>query len=142
MRLLVVNGVLVALLGLGVVALQFGDRSASAVEASVRRYAIAVTTADLDGAMAEIAPDQRARWKGWVANQLGNVYEVRGIAVRSHSQLERVLARAPGGPFEVTTIMDVNRTYTDEFYQPTTHTPVERADTRWYLSAPLLAQED
>ena len=91
--------------------------------------------------MAEIAPDQRARWSDWVQSQLGNVYDVRGIAVRSPSIVERLTQRLPGGPREVTTVLDVDRDYPDEFYQPTTRTPVEAFDGRWYLAAPLLATE-
>src|SRR5438445_182089 len=104
------------------------------------RYAAAVTNSHLDAAMAEIAPDQRERWTDWVRGQLGNVYDVRGIAVRSPSILERVAQRMPGGPREVTTVMDVDRAYPDEFYQPSTRVPVEQFDGRWYLAAPLLAE--
>jgi hypothetical protein len=133
-------GVLLALTALAIVGFQVADRAEASVEGSVRRYAAAVTNSDLDAAMAEIAPDQRERWTDWVRGQLGNVYDVRGIAVRSPSILERVGQRVPGGPREVTTVMDVDRAYPDEFYQPSTRTPVEQFDGRWYLAAPLLAE--
>jgi hypothetical protein len=60
------------------------------------------------------------------------VYEVRGIAVRARSLL--------GRPTEVTVVLDVNREYPAEFYQPTTTVSVEPVDGSWYLAAPLLSQ--
>jgi len=135
----VINGVLLALVALAVVGIQVLGRDETALEGSVRRYAAAVSTSDLDGAMAEIAPDQRATWTDWVHGQLGNVYEVRGIAVRAPSLVQRLTAHVPGGPTEVTAILDVNRDSPDEFYQPTPRTPVEQFEGRWYLANPLLA---
>jgi hypothetical protein len=137
MRLALVNGLLLALIALAVGGVQLLDRNEAAVEASVRRYADAVSSAQLDAAMAEIAPDQRAQWQGWVRGQLGNVYNVHGIAVRSPSVLQ------PGqrGPVEVTAILDVNPDYPDEFYQPTARVPVVFVDGRPYLTAPLLAPQ-
>jgi len=123
--------VLLGVAGLAIFGVQLFDRRASAVEASVRRYADAVSNGDLDAAMAEIAPPERDRWRDWVAGQLGNVYEVRGIAVRAPS----ILAM----PGEVTVAMDVNRGYPDEFYQPTPRVGVEEVDGREYLAAPLLS---
>jgi hypothetical protein len=134
-------GVLLAFLALAIAGVEVADRAEASIEASVRRYASAITNSDLDAALAEIAPDQRARWSDWVQTQLGNVYEVRGIAVRSPSLVERLTQRLPGGPREVTTVLDVDRDYPDEFYQPTTRVPVEGFDGRWYLAAPLLATE-
>ena len=125
------NAALLLLIGGAIVGVPVLDRGEAAVEASVRRYAAAVTQSDIDGAMAEIAPDQREAWRGFVTAQLGNVYEVRGIAVRASSLL--------GPPREVTTVMDVDRNYPDEFYQPTTRVGVTEVDGRWYLSVPLLA---
>ncbi|MDQ6673896.1 MAG: hypothetical protein M3069_24660, partial [Chloroflexota bacterium] len=81
----VVNGLLLALVGAAVVGTQLLDRSGAAVDASVRRYAAAVSTADLDTAMAEISPEHRTQWTDWVQAQLGNMYEVKGTAVRSPS---------------------------------------------------------
>ena len=118
-------------MALAIVAVQVIDRSASAVEGSVRRYALAVSTSDLDGAMVEIAPSSRVAWQDWVSGQLGNLYEVRGIAVRATSLV--------AAPVEVTTVLDVNRGYPDEFYQPTTTVAVSEADGHWYLDVPLLA---
>jgi hypothetical protein len=126
-----VNGALIALAALAIVGVQAADRPAASVESSVRRYAQAMSNGELDAAMAEIAPDQRAKWREWVGEQLGNVYEVRGIAVRAPSLL------AP--PSEVTVDLDVNREFPEEFYQPTPRVPVEAYDGRWYLAAPLLS---
>ena len=130
-RTLVLNAVLLALVALAIVAVQALDRPDSAVEASVRRYTAAVTAGDFDAAMAEIAPDQRAMWNDWLRGQLGNVYDVTGIAVRAGWLL--------GRPIDVTTDLDVNRAYEDEFYQATPRVAVEEVDGHWYLRAPLLA---
>src|SRR5215471_14418770 len=75
------NLVLIALVVVAIVGVEGWARPGAAVEASVRRYAAAVSNADFDAAMAEIAPDQRDRWSQWVQGQLGNVYDVTGIAV-------------------------------------------------------------
>lgn len=139
MRLTSLVGALLALIAFSIVGIEAADRSEASVEGSVRRYAVALSNADLDGALAEIAPDQRAAWMDWVRGQLGNVYEVRGIAVRSPSLQRRIFERVPGGPYEATAVLDVNRDYPDEFYQPTTRVPVEEYQGRWYLAAPLLS---
>jgi hypothetical protein len=131
------NAILLALIALAVFGIQVLDRGEAAVEQSVRRYAIAVSTGELDAAMAEIAPDQRSKWVDWVRSQLGNVYYVRGIAVRSASLVQT----GRRGPFEVTAVLDVNRDYPDEFYQPTARVPVKEVDGHWYLATPLLASE-
>jgi hypothetical protein len=142
MRWVAVNGVLLLLVALAIGGLELGSRNEAAVESSVRRYAQAVTDGDLDAAMAEIAPAERGAWTDWVSGQLGNVYEVRGIAVRAPSPLARLLQHAAPGPTEVTVVMDVDRGYADQFYSPTTRVPLERgADGRWYLAEPLLAPE-
>jgi hypothetical protein len=139
MRLTLVNGALLAFIALSIVGVQVLDRADAAVEGSVQRYASAVSNGDLDAAMAEIAPDQRAVWTEWVRSQLGNVYDVRGIAVRSPSVLRRVTHGVPGGPSEVTVVLDVNRDFPDDFFRPTTRVNVEQLDGRWYLAKPPLA---
>lgn len=130
----VLNGVLLGVLALTIVGVEFADRSETAVEGSVRRYALAVSKGDLEAAMAEIAPSSRAGWREWVAGQLGNVYEVRAIAVRADFIV--------GPPVEVTAVLDVNRGDPDEFYQPTTTVSVSQDGGAWYLAAPLLAPLD
>jgi hypothetical protein len=134
------NGLLLGVMGLAIIGLQLLDRNGAAVESSVRRYAAAVSSADFDGAMAEIAPERRAVWADWVRSQLGNVYDLRGVAVRSPSVIERISTGTAPNPTEVTAIMDVNRDFPDDFYQPTARVNVEEVDGRWYLSAPLLAR--
>jgi len=131
-RLVVANGVLLALVGLAVAGVSAVSRSSVSVEGAVRRYAAAVTSSDLDAALAEIAPSQREIWSDWLVSQLGNIYEVRGIAVRTPSLVLR------GGPYEVTVVLDINREYPDEHYEPTSTEPVEQVDGTWYLSRPLL----
>ena len=138
MRLVVLNGLLLALVGLAILGVLAVDRSEASVEGVVRRYALAVSSSDLDGALEEIAPDQRAGYRDWLSTQIGNIYEVRGIAVRSPSVIERVIRRA-SGPSDVTVVLDVNRGYANEFYQPTSDVPVVQVDGRWYLERPLLA---
>ena len=126
-----VIGVLLAAIAVAIVGVEAVDRPESAVEASVRRYANAVSNSDLNAAMQEIAPDQRSTWSDWVEGQLGNVYDVTGIGVRAPNLLAK--------PTEVTVFLDVNRGYPDEFYQPTARVPVEEVDGQWYLVSPLLA---
>jgi hypothetical protein len=130
--------VLLAVTVLTVVSVSLLERGEAVVEASVRRYCVAVSNGDLEGALAEIAPAEREAWRGWLTSQLGNIYEVRGIGVRAPSLLDRLAGRA-GAPREVTVVLDVNRGYSDEFYQPTTRVPVESQDGRFYLHQPLLA---
>jgi hypothetical protein len=131
--------VLLALVAVSVVSIQVLDRAEGSVEGGVRRYAAAVSSGDLEGALAEIAPDQRERWTEWVRGQLGNVYDVRGIAVRSSSLVQRLTRRLESGPIEVTAVLDVNRAFPEDFYQPTARVPVAEFEGRWYLARPLLA---
>ena len=139
--LVLLNGLLLVIIAGAIGATEVRDRDAPAVEAAVRRYAAAVAAQDLPAATAEIAPIGRAQWAPWIAGQLGNVYDVKGVAVRSPSLLDRWLHHESGAPTEVTVSMDVNRGYPDEFYQPTTRVPVSQVGGRWYLDAPLLAPE-
>ena len=132
-RLLIVNALLLAGLALAIVGVQVLDRPAAQVDGSVRRYAAAVADGNLEAAAAEIAPAERGRWREWIAGQLGNIYDVRGVAVRAPSLLS-----GAHSPSEATVMLDVNRGYPDEFYQPTTRVPVEQVDGRWYLVEPLL----
>ena len=131
MRVVWLNGVLLALLAVAIVGVEAWDRPESAVEASVRRYAEAVTASDLDAALAEIAPDQRDQWNAWIQSQPGNEYAVTGVAVHAAWLL--------GRPSDVTVDIDINRDYPDEFYQATPRVSVQEANGRWFLVAPLLA---
>ena len=130
----VLNGVLLGLLALAIVGVEIVDRGESAGEGSIRRYAAAVSHSDLEAAMAEILPSSRAEWREWVDGQLGNVYEVRGIAVRADFVV--------GPPVEVTAVLDVNRGDPDSYYQPSATVSVSQDGGAWYLAAPLLAPLD
>jgi hypothetical protein len=127
----IVNGGLLLLVVVAILGVEARNRPAASVEAGVRRYAAAVSNGELDAALGEIAPEQRTTWSDFVSNQLGNIYDVRGVAVRSNSLL--------GPPTDVTTDIDVNRAYPDQYYQASPRTSVEEVDGRWYLAAPLLA---
>jgi len=133
-RLVVVNGVLLASVALAILAVIVFDRAETSVEGVVRRYALAISSADLDGALDEIAPAEREQWRPWLETQLGNIYDVRGIAVHSPA-----LLTGRRGPYEVTVVLDVNRGYAGEYYQPTSRVAVQQAEGRWYLAQPLLA---
>lgn len=126
-----VNGVLLLAVALAILGVEARDRAEAGVEAGVRRYAAAISSADRDAALAEIAPDQRATWNDFVDSQLGNTYDVTGVAVRSASLL--------GPPTDVTTDLDVNRGDPDQYYQASPRVEVEQVDGRWYLAAPPLA---
>ena len=139
MKVSLLNWVLAVAIAFAVGGVQAFGRDDAAVEASVRRYATAISNSQFEAALAEIAPDQQDRWRDFVRSQLGNVYDVRGIAVRAPSILERVIEHRAAGPFEVTVVLDVNRDYPDEFYQPTPRVPVERVEGKPYMTRPLLA---
>ena len=141
MRSTFVVGVLLLAIGAAIALIVVLDRAEASVEARVRRYALAITLADADAALAEISPLERDTYTGFVDRQLGNIYEVRGIAVRAPSLLQRLLARPPAGPTEVTVILDVNRGYAEDYYMPTTQVPLESVDGVWYLARPLLAKD-
>ena len=133
-RWTVANALLLVVIALAIVGVEASDRPEAAVEASVRRYALAVANSDLDGALAEISPTQRDQWRDFISSQLGNVYAVTGVAVRSTWLL--------GPPTEVTTDLDINRGYPDEFYQASPRVEVVQVNGRWYLAAPLLAPSE
>jgi hypothetical protein len=139
-RLLALNAVLLVLVGVAVPGVTVVSRAEASVEALVRRYSFAVTSSSLEDVLADIAPAERETWRAWLATQLGNVYEVRGIAVRSHPLWQRALRLAPAGPLEVTVVLDVNRGFPGEYYQATTTQAVVQVDGVWYLQQPLLAQ--
>jgi hypothetical protein len=134
----IVNGLLLALVGLAILGVTARDRAEVSVEAAVRRYAAAVTSSDLEAALAELPPEQREDWRPWLTTQLGNIYDIRGVAVRSPSLIDILSGRAAPGPVEVSVVIDVNRDYPDEFYEPTARVPVQQVNGRWYLSRPLL----
>lgn len=139
------NTVLVGALLVGIVAAIGAetalDRSPGQVEGSITRYATAMAAQDADAAAAEIAPSRRARWRAFLESQLGNIYELRGLGVRTPSVLARLTTGAAAVPTEATAVLDVNRGYPGFFYQPTTRVPLMLEEGRIYLAAPLLAPE-
>ena len=135
--LVAANALLLLVLVAIAVGVEVSNRPAVAVEASVRRYAVAITNGNLDAALQEIAPDQRAHWSDWIAGQVGNTYDVRGIAVRT-PPLSQGLRHQPT---EVTVVLDVDKGDPDQYYQPTTRVPIEIADGRPYLATPLIEPE-
>jgi hypothetical protein len=137
----VVNAVLLVAVAGSVVGLEVIGRPEASVESSVRRYADAVGNTDLNAALAEIAPEQRPAWRDWINSQLGNIYEVRGIAVRAPSLLQRLRSGATSGPTEVTNVIDVDRAFPDQFYQATTRVPVQESGGSWFLGQPLLSDQ-
>jgi hypothetical protein len=140
-RLLVLaNGLLLLAIALVIGLVQLGDRSGAQIDGAVGRYAAAVGAQDLRAALAELAPDDRARWADFVQAQLGNTYEVRAVSVRSPSLLDRLVRRAPSTPYEATLVLDVDRDDPDSYYQATTRVPLRQDAGRWYLAAPPLAQ--
>jgi hypothetical protein len=134
---------LVLLLGLaGAIGyVQLSDRSSRELRAGVERYARALEKQDLQATLEEIAPSHRGEWTEFVRSQLGNIYEVKGFAVRGPSPLERLSQRQGGDATELTVYMDVNRGWPDFFFQPTTRIPVTVEGGRYYLAAPPLAME-
>lgn len=141
MRLVLLNGALLFLLAGIIGAEQLLDRAPASINATVERYARAMEAQDLQAALSEIAPDERSHWTSWVEGQLGNIYEVKSVAVRAPSIMDRLVAGAPGTPTEATVAMDVNRGYPDFFFQPTTRVGLVEAEGRWYLAEPLLARD-
>ncbi len=139
--MVLVNAALLAAIAAVIVLVQVVDRHSPAVDRTVRRYAAAMAAQDLEGARAEVAPHARDAWTWFIAEQLGNIYDVTAVSVRSPSVLDRLLRGAPGLPFEATVRMDVNRGYPELFYQPTERVGLHCADGRWYLAAPLLAPD-
>jgi hypothetical protein len=140
-RLLAVNGLLFLALGALAAALEVVDHSSVLVESTVSRYAQAISNNEPDTALAEIAPETRSLDREFVLNQLGNVYVVRVVAVRTPSLLDRLTQPAARGPVDVTVVLDVDPGDPQAYYQPRSTVPVEEVGGRWYLSAPLLAPQ-
>jgi hypothetical protein len=134
------NGLLLLGLIAAAIGLQVANRSAAQVEGVVYRYAHAVSAGDLEAALAEITPEQRATALGFVANQVGKEYGVLAAAVRMSAVLAQ-LPRLNGEPFEVTVVLDIDPSDPQAHYRATTTVPVERGPDRWYLAAPLLEPE-
>ena len=136
---LALNLVLLALSAIAIAVVQLLDRPASAVDAVVHDYALAITQNDADRALADIAPDTRADASEFVREQAGNEYQVISVSVRSASLLDWATRRGGLQPTDATVTMDVNRDSPGDFFQPTTRVGVVQVDGRWLLAQPLLA---
>lgn len=141
MRWIILNAFLLFACIAATVGVQLADRSDPLIRASVRRYAQAIQSQDESAALAEIAPDQQPVWADWIHGQLGNIYEVKAVSVRSPSILQQFTAHVTRDSFEASVALDVNRGYPDYFYQPTTRVGVVIVDGHWYLTEPLLSRE-
>lgn len=141
MRWMVVNATLLTVLVGAVGAAQVLDRSPVQIDSTVERYARAVEAQDLEAAIIELSPAARDLWTPWVAEQLGNIYQVRAVSIRAPSPLDRLIRGTLGQPTEATVVMDVNRGYPEFFFQPSTRVSLEQHDGRWYLAEPLLSRE-
>lgn len=111
---------------------------ASGPEAPLRTYFAAVTTEDLDAALAELLPEARPAAAPFVAEQLGNQYQILGLGVRQPSLLDRLLGRA--GDLDrarLTVQLDITLV-TGETWRTTTTLWARRTPDGWYLErAPL-----
>ena len=139
-RLTLVNGVLLGVMALAIVGIQGLYRGGAAVEASVRRYAAAVSNSDsATGLWPRLRPTSGRRGRsGFAASYLGNVYDVRGIAVRSPSVLQRVLDPT-GGRLSKSPPSWTSTGTTRPVLSTDGAVAVEQVDGRWYLHAPFVA---
>jgi hypothetical protein len=110
---------------------------AASPEAPLRTYLAAVTSEDLNAALAEILPDDRADALPFVSDQLGNGYRVLGLGVRQPSLLDRLLGRATADNALITVQLDITQ-YDGETWRTTTSVPVVRTPDGWYLTRPPL----
>ncbi len=120
-------------------ALDIAGRRASP-EAPLRTYVSAVTNEDLDAALREITPAARAAAAPFVAEQLGNWYEVRGIGVRHPSLLDRLRGRGADNEALLTVQLDITL-LSGETWRTTTLVRVVREPDGWYLARPPLQPE-
>ena len=89
--------ILLALATLAAVVGPLWEARQRAPEGTVRAYLAAVERRDLDGALAELAPDVRVAEREAVARQLGNGYRVESLVLGAPSVADRMLGR-PGPP--------------------------------------------
>lgn len=105
-------------------------------EAVVARYFAALEASDLDGALAEIAPEGRAEAAPFVENNLGNAYQITGIAAEYASVTEQ-LAGGSGAARTVTVFLDVTQK-DGARWQAGPRVPLVHSGGRVYLAqAPL-----
>lgn len=108
-----------------------------APEGVARAYLAAVERGDLDGALAELAPDAREAQRERVALQLGNSYRVESLVLGAPSVADRLLGR-PGPPAWVVMAAEITPAVGAGWRSSSTAAFVEQ-DGRWYLARPLFA---
>ena len=106
-------------------------------EATVRAYLTAVERGDLDGALAQLAPDAREAARERVAQQLGNRYRVGSLVLGAPSVADRLLGR-PRPPTWAVVAAEVTPAVGERWTSSSTAALVEQ-DGRWYLARPLFA---
>jgi hypothetical protein len=112
---------------------------ATSPDTLARSYFTALEQGDVDGALATLPPDSRARWTSFVENIAGNEFRVSGIATRWPSLLERA-AGAPSGPRDVTVFVAITPV-DDERWEATPRVPITTVAGKPYLAWPPLAPE-
>lgn len=115
----------------------FLERQQREVAPIVRDYFAALQRRDLETALSHLAPEQRARWREFVANQQGNVFRVQDVSVRAASLLERLAQGQSGTATSATIFVSINPG-TEDAWRATTLVGLERRDERWYLREPPL----
>ena len=108
-----------------------------APKATVHAYLDAVERRDLDGALAQLAPDGREAQREQVARQLGNRYRVESLVLGAPSLADRLLGR-PRPPVWAVVAAEITPAVGERWTSSSTAELVER-DGRWYLARPLFA---
>ena len=110
----------------------------SGPEAVARAYFVALEAGDVDGALDAIEPAAREDATPFIENSVLNTYEVRGIAVRQPSVIERPQGQR-GEPTDVTIFVDITQWTDGTQWQAGPDVPLVYEDGRWYLAKPPLA---
>lgn len=111
---------------------------ASGPEAPLRTYCAAVTAEDLGAALAELLPEARPTAAPFVAEQLGNQYQILGLGVQQPSLLARLRGRAADRDRARLTVQLEITLVTGETWRTTTTLWARRTPDGWYLErAPL-----
>jgi hypothetical protein len=108
-----------------------------APEVPVRAYLAAVERADVDAALATLAPGARDASRERVERQLGNAYRVEGLVLGAPSFADRLLGR-PRPPAWVHVAAEIAPAVGERWKSSSTATLVE-LDGSWYLAGPLFA---
>ena len=108
-----------------------------APEAVARAYLAAVERGDLDGALAQFAPDAREAQREGVARQLGNRYRVQSLVLGAPSVIDRLVGRPRPAAWAVVAA-EIAPVVGERWQSSSTADFVER-DGRWYLLRPLFA---